>query len=54
MLMGLSSYLPTFVENVLGTRATVAGLTLGAMIIAWAIASGLSGQVYLRSAPDTA
>jgi len=48
MLMGLSSYLPTFVENVLGTRATVAGLTLGAMIIAWAIASGLSGQVYLR------
>ncbi|MCE7008890.1 MFS transporter [Kibdelosporangium philippinense] len=48
MLMGLSSYLPTFAEGVLGTGALVAGFTLAAMTIGWPIAATLSGHVYMR------
>ncbi|RSM82502.1 MFS transporter [Kibdelosporangium aridum] len=48
MLMGLSSYLPTFVEGVLGTGALVAGFTLAAMTIGWPIAATLSGHAYMR------
>lgn len=48
LLMGLSSYYPTFVEGVLGTSALVAGFTLAAMTIGWPIAATLSGRVYMR------
>jgi EmrB/QacA subfamily drug resistance transporter len=46
--IGLSSYLPTFVEGVLGTGAIVAGFTLAAMTIGWPIAAAASGLVYMR------
>jgi MFS family permease len=46
--MGLSSYLPTFVEGVLGTGALVAGFALAAMTIGWPIAATLSGHAYMR------
>jgi EmrB/QacA subfamily drug resistance transporter len=48
LLMGLTSYLPTYVESVLGTGALVAGFTLAAMTIGWPIAATLSGRVYMR------
>ncbi|MFD1044196.1 MFS transporter, partial [Kibdelosporangium lantanae] len=48
MMMGLSSYLPTFVEGVIGTGALVAGFTLAAMTIGWPIAATLSGHAYMR------
>lgn len=48
MLIGLSSYLPTFVQGVVGTGALVAGFTLAAMTIGWPIAATMSGYVYLR------
>jgi EmrB/QacA subfamily drug resistance transporter len=48
MLMGLTSYLPTFVEGVIGTGALVAGFALAAMTIGWPIAATLAGRVYLR------
>ncbi|CAM3949546.1 MDR family MFS transporter [Kibdelosporangium persicum] len=48
MMMGLSSYLPTFVEGVLGTGALVAGFTLAAMTIGWPIAASMSGHAYMR------
>jgi EmrB/QacA subfamily drug resistance transporter len=48
MMMGLSSYLPTFVEGVIGTGALVAGFTLAAMTIGWPMAATLSGHAYMR------
>jgi MFS family permease len=48
LMMGLSSYIPTFVEGVLGTGAVVAGFALAALTIGWPIAATLSGRVYLR------
>jgi Na+/melibiose symporter-like transporter len=48
LMMGLSSYIPTYVEGVLGTGAVVAGFALAALTIGWPIAATLSGRIYLR------
>nr|WP_042190487.1 MDR family MFS transporter [Kibdelosporangium sp. MJ126-NF4]CEL19380.1 drug resistance transporter, EmrB/QacA family [Kibdelosporangium sp. MJ126-NF4]CTQ94821.1 drug resistance transporter, EmrB/QacA family [Kibdelosporangium sp. MJ126-NF4] len=48
LMMGLSSYLPTFAEGVLGTGALVAGFTLAAMTIGWPLAATMSGHAYMR------
>jgi EmrB/QacA subfamily drug resistance transporter len=48
LLIGLSSYVPTYVQQVLGTGAVEAGFALGALTIGWPIAASLSGRVYLR------
>jgi MFS family permease len=47
-LIGLTSYVPTYVQGVLGTGALVAGFALAAMTVGWPIAAALSGRVYLR------
>ncbi|MCW2613738.1 MAG: major facilitator superfamily 1 [Frankiales bacterium] len=48
LLIGLSSYVPTWVQGVLGTGAVEAGLTLGALTIGWPIAASQAGRLYLR------
>ena len=48
MLIGLSSYVPTYVQGVLGTGALVAGLALAALTMGWPIAATLSGRLYMR------
>jgi EmrB/QacA subfamily drug resistance transporter len=48
LLIGLTSYVPTYVQGVLGTGAVVAGLALGALTLGWPIAAGYSGRLYLR------
>ncbi|MBI4942391.1 MAG: MFS transporter [Actinobacteria bacterium] len=48
MIVGLSSFVPTYVQNVLGTGPVVAGLAVGALTIGWPIAASQSGKVYLR------
>ena len=48
LLIGLSSYVPAYVQGVLGHGALVAGLTLGAMSVGWPLAAGTSGRLYLR------
>jgi len=48
LLIGLSSYVPTYVQNVLGTGAVEAGFALGALTIGWPIAAALSGRLYMR------
>lgn len=45
MLIGISTFLPTYVQGVMGENATVAGFTLTAMSIGWPIASSLSGRL---------
>ncbi|MEV6742244.1 MDR family MFS transporter [Streptomyces sp. NPDC051104] len=48
LMIGLSSYLPTYAEGVLGKSAVVAGFALAAMTVGWPLAAGLSGRIYLR------
>jgi EmrB/QacA subfamily drug resistance transporter len=47
-LMGLSSYLPTYAQGVLGTDALAAGFALATLTIGWPIAAALSGRLYMR------
>ncbi|HEV7146216.1 MAG TPA: MFS transporter [Pedococcus sp.] len=48
ILIGLTSYVPTYLENALGVQPLVAGLALAALTIGWPISATLSGRVYLR------
>lgn len=47
ILIGLSSFLPTFVQGVMEQKAIIAGLTLTTMSIGWPIASMISGKAIL-------
>jgi EmrB/QacA subfamily drug resistance transporter len=46
--IGVTSFLPTYAQGVLGVDAVTAGFLLAAMSISWPIASALSGRLYLR------
>jgi EmrB/QacA subfamily drug resistance transporter len=48
LLIGLSSYVPTWVQDVLGTGAVEAGLALGALTVGWPLAASQAGRLYLR------
>jgi EmrB/QacA subfamily drug resistance transporter len=47
-MIGLITFVPTFVQGVLGRTALEAGLTLAAMTIGWPIASVIAGRLFLR------
>ena len=49
ILIGLTSYVPTFAQRVVGVGAVVAGLAMAAMTVGWPIAATFSPKVYLRS-----
>jgi EmrB/QacA subfamily drug resistance transporter len=48
MLIGLSSYVPTYVQGVLGTGPLVAGFALAALTVGWPLSATFSGRVYMR------
>jgi len=48
LLIGLTSYVPTYLEGVLDVTPLVAGLTLAVLTIGWPISATLSGRLYLR------
>ncbi|MBC7290728.1 MAG: MFS transporter [Actinotalea sp.] len=48
VLMGVTTYVPTYLEALLGVTPLVSGLALAALTIGWPIAATLSGRVYLR------
>lgn len=48
LLIGLTSYVPLFVQGVLGTGALVAGFALAAMTVGWPLSAALGGRFYLR------
>jgi EmrB/QacA subfamily drug resistance transporter len=48
MLIGLTSYVPLFVQDVLGTGALIAGFALAALTVGWPLSASLSGRIYLR------
>lgn len=48
MLMGLTSYVPTYLEGSLHVRPIVAGLALAALTIGWPATAAVAGKFYLR------
>jgi EmrB/QacA subfamily drug resistance transporter len=48
ILIGISSFLPAFVQGVMGYSPFIAGLTLTTMSIGWPIASTVSGKLLLK------
>lgn len=48
VVIGLTTFLPTFDQGVLGASAVVAGFSLAAMSVGWPVMSSLSGRLYLR------
>jgi EmrB/QacA subfamily drug resistance transporter len=48
ILLGVTSYVPTYVQLVLGTGPLVAGFALATLLLGWPIAASQAGRVYLR------
>ena len=48
ILIGLTSYVPSFLEALLGVSPLVSGLSLAALTIGWPISASQSGRLYLR------
>jgi len=48
LLIGQSSYVPTYAQRVVGVGAVVAGFAMAAMTIGWPVAATLAPRVYLR------
>ncbi|MET0692318.1 MAG: MDR family MFS transporter [Propionibacteriaceae bacterium] len=48
MVIGLTSYVPLFVQGVLGTGALVAGFALAALTVGWPLSASVAGRIYLR------
>jgi len=47
VVMGLSTYIPTYAQEVLGASAVVAGFALAALTLGWPLAASLAGRMYL-------
>jgi EmrB/QacA subfamily drug resistance transporter len=48
IVLGLTSYIPTFVQDVLGTGPLVAGFALATLMVGWPVAAAQAGRIYLR------
>jgi multidrug resistance protein len=46
-LIGLTTYVPTYLQHTIGTSPLVAGLALAALTIGWPISASLAGRLYL-------
>lgn len=49
LLMGVTAYLPTYVQGVMGQSPTVAGFALAAMSVGWPLASTIGGRLMFRT-----
>ena len=47
LILGLSSYVPTLGQDVLGASAIVSGFALATLTIGWPISAALAGRLYL-------
>jgi MFS family permease len=47
--MGISAFLPTYVQGAMGRSALAGGLVLGMMSVTWAIASFFGGRLMVRT-----
>ena len=49
MMMGVSAFLPTYIQGAMGRSPVVGGLVLGAMSVTWAVASFVGGRMMVRT-----
>ena len=49
LMMGVSGFLPTYVQGAMGRDATAAGLVLAASSVSWAFASMAAGRLMIRT-----
>jgi EmrB/QacA subfamily drug resistance transporter len=49
VMMGVSAFLPAYVQGAMGRSAIMAGLVLGAMSVTWAFASIFGGRLMVRT-----
>jgi multidrug resistance protein len=47
LLLGLSSYVPTLGQDVMGASAIVSGFALAALTLGWPVSAGFAGRLYL-------
>ncbi|MEN3273663.1 MAG: hypothetical protein V7636_2424 [Actinomycetota bacterium] len=48
ILIGLTSYVPTYAQGVVGVGAVLAGFAMAAMSVGWPLASSQAAKLYLR------
>lgn len=48
VMIGLTSYVPTYLEGALSTSPLIAGLALAALTVGWPISASQAGRFYLR------
>lgn len=48
VVLGLSTYVPIYAQNVLGFGALIAGLALAALTLGWPAAASQAGRLYLK------
>ncbi len=48
IVLGLSTYVPVYAQNVLGVGALVAGFALAALTLGWPLTASIAGRFYLR------
>lgn len=48
VVIGLTSYVPLYVQGVLGTSALIAGFALAALTVGWPLSASVAGKIYLR------
>ncbi len=49
VMMGVSAFLPTYVQGAMGRSPTIAGLVLGVMSVTWAVSSIFGGRLMVRT-----
>jgi len=49
MMMGISAYLPAYVQGAMGLSAATGGIVLGAMSVSWALASLFGARIMART-----
>ena len=47
MLIGITSFVPSYLQNALGTAPIVAGAAVAALTLGWPVAASISGRLYL-------
>lgn len=48
IVLGLTTYVPIYAQNVLGTSALIAGFAVAALTVGWPLTSSIAGRFYLR------
>jgi len=48
LLIGITSFVPTYLENALGVVPLVSGIAVAALTLGWPLAAAVSGRLYLR------